>query len=343
MLIFSDIHIHPHKKSLQRLHDCLNVLEWVFKTAKERNIQNIVFAGDLFQDRQKIDILTYNLTFDALIKHLDGTLNLYLLLGNHDLWFHDKWDISSVKPFASIPGVTIIDKPMSIEIDGTHVDFLPYTHDPVNHLMYLKSHGHKTLVAHLAIDEAKLNVLYNTKADVVLEHDGDMIKVDTSLLAGWENVFLGHYHAAQHLCPTVEYVGSPLQLNFGEAFQHKNIIVFEPITGKKEYIRNTFSPQHFIIDDTNIDDFNLNNNFLQINTKQGKADIIDLQKKIEKENPGSLEFIKAKQEDIQISNSKAILYQDITKMLDEYLKIAPIGDLKHDKLVNIGNKITCKI
>ncbi|NDB86213.1 MAG: hypothetical protein EB127_26480 [Alphaproteobacteria bacterium] len=55
VLIFSDIHIFPHKRKNERLEDCLNVLKWVFKVSKERNIKSILFGGDFFHDRQKIE------------------------------------------------------------------------------------------------------------------------------------------------------------------------------------------------------------------------------------------------------------------------------------------------
>ena len=57
LLIFSDVHIHPHKRSVGRLQDCLDALEWVFKTAEEQSVDHILFLGDLFHNRQRIEIL----------------------------------------------------------------------------------------------------------------------------------------------------------------------------------------------------------------------------------------------------------------------------------------------
>ena len=41
-LVFSDIHIHPHKKSIERLEDCIKVLDWVFERAISNKIDNII-------------------------------------------------------------------------------------------------------------------------------------------------------------------------------------------------------------------------------------------------------------------------------------------------------------
>jgi len=67
-LLFSDIHVHPHKKSQDRLRDCLKVLDWVFETAIKKTVDFVLFGGDLLHDRQKIDTLTYVETYKILEK-----------------------------------------------------------------------------------------------------------------------------------------------------------------------------------------------------------------------------------------------------------------------------------
>ncbi len=346
ILLFSDIHIAQHKRSIERLHDCLEALEWVFKTAKDRAIRDIVFAGDLFQDRQKIDVMTYHRTFDIISKYCTGQTNLWLLLGNHDLWYHDRWDISSVAPLAAIQGVNVIDKPCTLQIAGKPIDFLPYTHSPVEHLSNLrveaaKRPGLKTLVAHLATDGAQLNTMHNTRADVVIEHDGEMVKVDSSCYKGWDNVFLGHYHGQQKVGSNAEYIGSTLQLTFGEAFQHKHVIVYDLYDGDKDYIRNKFSPQHFIIPEKDVDKYDIEKNFIRIEmTNIGASDLIELKKDMVNLKPGSLEIVPAEQEDSNhfIEDAKAILYKE-DEMLERYLEQAEVGDLGKKELLRIGKMI----
>ena len=81
------IHIRKAKK---RLDDCLDALTWVFETAKKNNIKNILFGGDFFHDRSKIESLVLHKTFNILKKYLDGSINFYILLGNHDLLYFEK-------------------------------------------------------------------------------------------------------------------------------------------------------------------------------------------------------------------------------------------------------------
>ena len=345
VLLFADAHVHTHKKSFDRLKDCLTALDWVFETAKQRKIKNIIFAGDLFQDRQKIEVVTYSSTFDVLLKHCDGSINLWLLLGNHDLWYHDKWDISSVIPFSALPNVTVINKACSLTIDDTNVDFLPYTSNPIDYLKDFKKSkkGLRTLIGHLAVHGAELNTLYHSLADVVLEHDGDMVKVGPELFKPWDKVFLGHYHGAQQI-ENIEYIGSPLQLTFGEAFQEKHIIVYDLKTGDQEYIINDFSPKHLILSEGEIDKHDVQNNFVRLNVANAKSiDLLDLKKDIQEKKPTTLEIVQRPKKETKqvVSDAKAILNKE-DEMLEVYVKEVDTGDMHKPHLLDIGKFICSK-
>ena len=117
VLLFSDIHIFPHKRKNERLEDCLSALRWVFKTAESRGIKNLLFGGDFFHDRQKIDVYTYQKTFEILQEQMNNSdIELFLLLGNHDIWFNDNTSISSVFPLSALRGIHLVAKPERIKI-----------------------------------------------------------------------------------------------------------------------------------------------------------------------------------------------------------------------------------
>ena len=100
---------------------------------------------------------------------------MYLLLGNHDLWFHEKTSVSSVIPLSTLPGVKVIDKPERINIEGCNWDFIPFTHNPIESLNILKNGAGNPeyVLGHLAVDGAKLHS--NQYSDVIIEHDGEMV------------------------------------------------------------------------------------------------------------------------------------------------------------------------
>ena len=347
VLLYSDIHVHPHKRSQKRLEDCLAALEWVFKTAEDRGISNIIFGGDLFHDRQKIEVYTYQKVFEVFAKWMmKGKFQHYLLLGNHDLWYNEKTTVSSVTPLSALPGIKIISQPQRLEIAGCNWDFIPFTHNPIESLQEFKSLHSKTeyAIGHIAIDGA---ILHGTQqADVAIEHDGDMVRVSPSIFGDYKHVFLGHYHAEQRVNAKVEYIGSPLELSFGEAYQEKHIIIFNGITGIKEYILNNFSPKHLVIKADEINKHNLEGNYVQIRVDDiGATDLIKMKKEMsESASLASLEIKKQKKiiEEHVIHDAKAILYKG-DEMLAKYAdQVGHVG-LDRDKLLQLGKKICEKM
>ena len=290
--------------------------------------------------------MTYVKTFEVFKKHMtDSDVNVYILLGNHDLWHLNKWDISSVMPLEAIDGVHVINKPCTIPIDDYPVSFLPYTSDPVAELKSIQDTT--CLCAHLAVNGAVLNVMHGVRSEVTVEHDGGIELVNSNIFSDWDFVFLGHYHAQQKLGQNMEYVGSPLQLSFGEAFQHKHVIIFDTDTHEKEYVRNNFSPQHFIVSREDLHKYDLEKNFVKVVVSDiSSADMIEMRNDlIENHNIGSFEVVQEIKTEDQvhiIEDAKAVL-ADQGKMLEEYVSqiedLTGIGALDKDKLIGIGNKI----
>jgi DNA repair exonuclease SbcCD nuclease subunit len=341
VLLFSDLHCHCHKRTKERLEDCLKALDWVFEVAESRNITNILFGGDLYHDREKIEVYTYQRTFETLERRLKtNKFNLYLLLGNHDLWYNDKTTISSVVPLSSLPGVKIISEPERLEIEGHTWDFIPFTLNPIETLEKLKQKPGKPEFAlgHISIDGAILHGSH--QSDVSIEHEGDMVSVSANLFDNYKHTFLGHFHAEQRVNSKVEYIGSPLQLSFGDAFQQKHIIAFDG--NNRVYIENNFSPKHLVIKPEERDKYDLKNNFVRIKVDNiGSTDLVSMRKELlESGNLGSLEIkqTKSKIDEHVIQNAKAILNQG-KEMLEKYVDEVGCNNLEKEKLVTIGNKI----
>jgi DNA repair exonuclease SbcCD nuclease subunit len=69
-------------------------VEWLDKTLKEKNVKDIVIAGDIFHNRHEIGVNTIQTAykiFDILKDY-----NIVAITGNHDCYYKDKSDINSV-------------------------------------------------------------------------------------------------------------------------------------------------------------------------------------------------------------------------------------------------------
>jgi DNA repair exonuclease SbcCD nuclease subunit len=342
-LLFSDLHIHPHKKSNDRLEDCLNIIPWVFKTAKKNKVKNILFGGDFFHDRYKIDILTYQRTFETLKNEMQqGEYNLYLLLGNHDLWYSDDTSISSVVPLSLIKGITVVDKPCRLRIDDSNWDFLPFTLNPPESLACIKSElKPEYLLGHIAINDAKMHRSHYS-SDIIVEHEGEIVSVDANIFSKYKHVFLGHFHAEQKIGKNIEYIGSPLQLSFGEAFEKKHIILFDSISGDKKYIENDFSPKHIICNENTISKYDLDGNFVQVLIEDAsKTDIIDVKKEIFNKNKVLDLKIKQSLKEKSIQDNKIVFTSlNETDIISKYVNESKTN-LDKEYLKTIGERI-CK-
>lgn len=355
-LIWSDLHIHAHKDNVDRLHDCLQVLRWAFDTAEVKGCDYIFFLGDLFHDRSKIDILNYLRTFEVFVDYMvtrSSPIQVFLLVGNHDMYHRERWDVNSVKPMNVISNVEIIDQPCTKVLGGRPVDFLPYTANPVEDLKKLKDRdgsilGHDILLSHLAVDGAILNRLYGTKADVIVEYDNEMTPVTVDLFDDWKMTFLGHYHASQMLNDKVEYVGSPLQLSYGEVFQEKHLIVLDLATLEKEYITNNFSPRHYIIPPSDIDAYDLNGQFVRVVVDDmSRKDLVDIRQEVlDKYKVATFDFKeddKKPQKDQDVVDQVKANLNNLDDVLRNYIEATGAhSGLNKDLLLKIGEEI-CQI
>lgn len=348
-LIFTDLHIHSHKDRVERLSDCLKTLEWIFDVSAKYDCENIFFLGDLFHERSKIDVMNYLKTFEIFMKHMlddSSSRKMYLLVGNHDMYHKERWDINSVKPLSAIPRVSIIESPQSTIIGGRKIDWLPHTENPIGALGDFKKKGvGDILFAHIAVSGALTNTFYGVRSDVIVEHDNDMIPVDASLFDAWKMTMLGHYHGAQKISSKAEYVGSPLQLSFGEAFQQKHVIILDLETMEKEYVVNDFSPKHLIVSEQDIvnEAYNLTGQFVRISVDDmGKKDLIDLQRKVARESQPLTVDLKHSDKKISekdaalVTDAKSVL-KDTKQMLKQYMKDKGIPQgLQEERLFDAG-------
>jgi DNA repair exonuclease SbcCD nuclease subunit len=346
-ILFSDIHIHPHKKSAQRLQDCLKALEWVFETAKARNVDAIMFGGDLMHDRQKIDTFTYYSTYKVLEKYAKEKFKVYLVVGNHDMWFSNSREVSSVMPFDAIENIEVISKTCSKVIAGMNWHFLPYCHDPIKELKTVAYGCEEAyLLGHISVDGAKLNTA-GSLAEVVIEHDNDMVKVKSDIFGCYKRAFFGHYHCQQRLDEKkkIEYIGSPLQLTFGEAGDQKHIIFVDSNSDTIEYIVNDFSPVHLKLSPSEcakLSPEEISKNFICLVTDE-TCDTNEAKKELQKLVDSGAASVQIKKEhqkmdEHSIKDAKA-LFEDESKILERYVQQVESSSLDKNKLIEIGHRI----
>lgn len=106
----------------------MDFFKHVCNTAKERGIKELIHLGDWFDDRKVLNVKhTIDFTINELVPILtDAFDKIYILLGNHDVYFKDKNEVNSLSIFKHIDKFIIVDKPIIIG----HMKLFPWGYVP---------------------------------------------------------------------------------------------------------------------------------------------------------------------------------------------------------------------
>ena len=228
--IISDLHIGNLKDSplYHTIH--LDYARWLRDTLKGLNISDIIIAGDFFHNRSSISLLTLNVghLFLDILKDFQVTITS----GNHCSFYLDHSEVTSLSIFKTRKNVRIIDEEVTPIDDivycpwGTSLEQIPFNSKIVI--------GHWD-VQSFEMSKGKLST-HGLKAAELMER---------CLIA-----FSGHYHKPQQRFygeRTFYYLGSPMQLNYGEAYNDNFIHILDTDTLEVEKIENIVSPRFYHI------------------------------------------------------------------------------------------------
>ena len=243
ILIFADPHLHDYPEAVtrpgcaSRLRDVADALDWVLQVGVEAHVTDIICAGDLLHDRKtgaRPEVLHHLGVWLAAVH--DAGVALTLLVGNHDM----SLDGACTSLAALCGSATVVSKPSQLEFGGHQVGFLPYTADPAAAEASCRAlKGCRYLVGHVGLGDPNC-------APADYEVPGCMT-LSSLCVQQFDKVFLGHYHLHQEVTPSVMYVGSPLQLSFGEAGHPKGCILLDVDSGSARFVENEVSPRHHIV------------------------------------------------------------------------------------------------
>ena len=353
VLITGDLHLHAHRNDQRRADDGLLCLEWIYKTAKDNGIKTVIFVGDFFHNRFLINTYTASRAFEFLYSQSildsaeelsgDVDVNTIFVLGNHDLFFEDSWKYHSLK--AVNKWATVIDKPTQMFVENVCADFLPYTPTPTKWIHQPPfDKPSRVLFSHLSILDAILNTKYNILSVEDDTREKEVIKAE--ILHKWEKVWLGHYHCGQKVSERVEYIGSPMQLTFGEAGDTKHVALFDLQTLETQYIPNPISPQFYIVkNEKSLDNLQLKDAYVQLNFAIDKK--FELRKKLNKLGVREVEFganslsSRTNNETSKTLDNISSLFLDKDKLIDSYMEALQHlpSHLDRDLLKKIGKEI----
>lgn len=243
LLHISDLHLGKKLKGYSLLDDQRFILNQILDTAKDKNVDGIIIAGDIY-DVSIPSTEAINL-FDNFITQLcNENIACYAVSGNHDNIYRvtfgsdimAKGNIHFAKKYAG--NIT----PIKAD-ENTYIWLLPFIR-PMDVREFYPDFTNSSyeemmqnVMKNLNVDESKTNILVahqfvtcNGKKPERTESEtvslGTLDNIDISNFEKFDYVALGHLHKSQAMGKdTIRYGGSPLKYSFSEKDDNKSMVL----------------------------------------------------------------------------------------------------------------------
>jgi DNA repair exonuclease SbcCD nuclease subunit len=245
-VFFTDFHAHifedfakPDPEFVNdRFRAQLETLQKVYDIAEEHDA-TVLFGGDMFHKRGKIDDKVFNNVFDVIARNNRPTK---LVRGNHDSSTNQTVTEHWLHTFKYLPHVDVFDVPeLQWQTDGDwYLYAIPYSDD----ILFLKQkieefakhaemrpESKSILVGHIGVDGSEVGK-YSHRLEGAFKI-GDLFPDVFTYVA------LGHYHKRQFLggLDNVFYGGNTIQTSYSDEGQDKGVFLIDlEKGGKPEFI-----------------------------------------------------------------------------------------------------------
>jgi len=318
---YSQDKVESESKLPERLHSLKQALYSMGDYCYDNDINLFIIGGDIMHTKS----LIYSIAQDVMIDFFEQYEDLQFLVldGNHDLSGKGKGAISSLRSIDNITGVDWITKyPYVVDNSFTCI---PYSYNIVDQVK--KSEG-KILISHFGLSEAMLNSGISIISDISLN----------DLIGKYKLVLLGHYHRPQEIIRddiSLYYVGSPIQLDWGEKGDEKRFLVVDtdtldvksvPTTGYKKHVELEISSSN-------------KSEILKLAEKEKDAGNFVKLVKTESVDIESDQFMVVDKSEIDITNRGITSSMSEDDKLKRFMEIKEIPSDKTERYLNAGLEI----
>ena len=100
---FTDIHFGMKGNSRVHNDDCEAFIYWFIEQAKAHGCETCIFLGDWHHHRASTNVSTMNYTVSNMERLGKAFEKVYVIMGNHDLFYREKREINSMEFIRNIP------------------------------------------------------------------------------------------------------------------------------------------------------------------------------------------------------------------------------------------------
>lgn len=252
-LIVGDVHLdkgtsigknYGPGKLNSRNEDKFRLLEWAQKKAIEYDVKNVIFTGDIFEN-YNVDNVLIQLFFSHLKSYEAFNINVYIVLGNHDIKRigNDYHSILNLINIVELPFCKVYSEITTTKIEDGFITFVPFRDRKalnaesnliaLEKLSNLLSFGRspdleEKLPNHICVGHLTLDGSLYVGDEIDDLHNELHCPIDM-FSSRYDATFMGHIHRPQVMNekPFVGHVGSLDISDFGETNQDKIIYLYD--------------------------------------------------------------------------------------------------------------------
>ncbi len=331
ILLVSDIHLGVKQNSELFIYNTKDFfLKQILSSIKENNIDQLWILGDLFDCRNTTNVLVNNVALNIMATILSTYQNLQIkiLCGNHDAYYKNTLEVSSLKIFKRFhKNLEVITSIKEYNLDGCLTLVVPWlAKESKNYNDFLKICDEPKKFE-LCLGHFEINGFEIIKG--VIEKSG----LNKEMFKCFDDVFSGHFHLHKKH-DNIQYLGCPYEITWNDYGDPKGFTIFDTKTKNAIFHENTISPKHkiiklssVIIDETLLNDVKGNFVKFYIDKPLSTNEHIEWVSKLEKFSPLKYDIINEFEnsnnengEQIEISSIEG----DAISLIDEYNKQNPL-------------------
>lgn len=242
LAIFSDLHAHTFKDfdsvtdltGSQRLDNIVATLEYIRDDCYKRDIKHVLFAGDMFHIRSKVNTVVYNAIYDTIKSFNHFGIEIIAIAGNHDQNDNSDVPAHSLHTFNDLPGVTVYghqyihqlvgDSPL----DMVNIYCVPYSKNAQRTKDWLANleKPEVTLFSNICLFHLGIDGGFVGKGNYPM---ADAFKIEDLRPDFFKYIVGGHFHKHQFLGghPHAFYTGAPIQHSFSDEGEDKGYFIID--------------------------------------------------------------------------------------------------------------------
>ena len=225
----------------ERLNSIKNTLYEVGDYCLQNSIRNIFIGGDILHGKSVIYAIAQDIMIQFFEDYVHSGIYFHVIDGNHDLSGKGNEVVSALRPLSNIDGVKWVKFSEIYRLSPPEdILFVPYSN---NLPKIIKNNKARILVSHFGLNEGILNSGISIISEVSMK----------DLEGKYDLVLLGHYHKPQEIVQNgvrVLYVGSLIELDWGEKNDQKRFLVVDTDTLNVDSIPITQYRKHVQVEVT---------------------------------------------------------------------------------------------